>query len=371
MQLRPRKPVTNANIVTKTYKNTVENPKKGTIKKLPPTTFTTLSEPTKTLSFLHSLKPDDDIVELYKNIDSETVIDDILKKPDPKAKKFFNHYDNVIPYAELECDLLFLPEDNGYNYCLTVIDTASRYKWGQPLKTKTSKEVLEAFKKMTTSTTFQKHFDSDKMRPIDLKKVQVIYSDAGVEFMGQFSEYLKSNNIIQKKSPVGYHLSMVERFNLELAKKIFKIQAIEEYETKQTVKSWVNLFQHEIYKLNNQITREINMKPVDAIKMDKIPQNVNKFTEEDKTKYYPAGTIVRALLSPEQYLDVANNKIKKENRRGTDPYWTSDLYYVVNSPNKKTEGIIYHSIIPIDKPYSSKNIVNRRYTYWQLKQPAI
>jgi hypothetical protein len=357
-------PTPNPNPVTKTYKNTVESNKKGAIKKLPPVEFTSISEPTKRLSYLHSLKPSDEKIALYKNIDSETVIDDILTKPDPKAKKYFNHYNNVVPYSELECDLLFLPEDQGYNYCLTLIDTASRYKWGQPLKSKTSHEVLEAFKKMTITSTFQ-------TLPIDLKKVQVIYTDAGGEFSSVFAEYLRNNNIIQKKSPIGYHLSMVERLNLELARKIFKIQAIEEYETKQTVKSWINIFQHEIYKLNHQITREINMKPIDAIKMDKVPQRENKFTKEDELKHYGAGTIVRALLSPEQYLDVANNKIKKENRRGTDPYWTTQLYYVCSLPNKKLNGIAYHSIIPIEKAYSSKNIMNRRYTYWQLKPPAL
>ena len=43
----------------------------------------------------------------------------------------------MIPYAK---------QNKGYKYMMTVIDVFSRYAWAVPMKSKSSKDTLEAFK---------------------------------------------------------------------------------------------------------------------------------------------------------------------------------------------------------------------------------
>ena len=57
---------------------------------------------------------------------------------DPSIKPSFIH----------EVDLLFLPNDNGYIYALVVVNIGSRICQAQPVKTKKSKDVLQAIRKI-------------------------------------------------------------------------------------------------------------------------------------------------------------------------------------------------------------------------------
>ena len=70
---------------------------------------------------------------------------------DPR-KIMINSFTENKPNDTHQVDLLFLPHDNVdgtlYKYCLTVIDTASRYKAALPLSTKYSSEVADAIKKI-------------------------------------------------------------------------------------------------------------------------------------------------------------------------------------------------------------------------------
>ena len=68
----------------------------------------------------------------------------LMIKPSKKAK-LYNHFNISRPMEMFQMDLLFLPEDKGYNYALTVVDCASRYKAARVLRSKSSAEVLENF----------------------------------------------------------------------------------------------------------------------------------------------------------------------------------------------------------------------------------
>ena len=58
------------------------------------------------------------------------------------------HTNNPMLNGSHQADLLFLPEDKGYKYALVVVDIATGKTDIEPLKTKQSKEVLDAMKRI-------------------------------------------------------------------------------------------------------------------------------------------------------------------------------------------------------------------------------
>ena len=64
---------------------------------------------------------------------------------------------------------------------------------------------------------------------------------------------------------------IVERFNKTLARKLYRIQDAKELllDT-QSSKKWVRNLQIVVNELNNTVTRLIGMKPIDAIKLEKV-----------------------------------------------------------------------------------------------------
>ena len=85
-----------------------------------------------------------------------------------------------------QADLLFLPNDNGYKYCLVVVDLYDRKTDAVPLKSKTAEAVLEGFKEI---------YD----RGI-LSLPKKILVDSGVEFKGVVKDYFNKLHITLKPS---------------------------------------------------------------------------------------------------------------------------------------------------------------------------
>ena len=88
------------------------------------------------------------------------------------------------PYEQYDADIADLSslagENDKYRYILVVIDIFSRYLWLEPLRTKTGKEVLNAFKSIFA-------------RGVVPKKLR---TDSGAEFKFKgLDDFLKSNNV--------------------------------------------------------------------------------------------------------------------------------------------------------------------------------
>ncbi len=54
--------------------------------------------------------------------ESDIILEQIFKKPPVKARKMVNHYSIDKVNKVHQIDLLFLPLDGGYEYCLTLVD---------------------------------------------------------------------------------------------------------------------------------------------------------------------------------------------------------------------------------------------------------
>ncbi len=105
-------------------------------------------------------------------------------------------------------DLLFVPEDKGYKYILSMIDVGSRKVALSKLKTKTPREVLQATKRI-----YNKKFSL----PVRVS------CDAGSEFKGVFKAWFESKNIPIKLSvPDRHHETIhVEILNRIVSKSCF------------------------------------------------------------------------------------------------------------------------------------------------------
>ena len=75
----------------------------------------------------------------------------------------------------------YADENDGYKYLLVVIDIFSHYAWVEPIKDKTSLQIVNAFDKILSEGHIPK----------------CLRSDAAKDFTSEcFQEYLKSKDIV-------------------------------------------------------------------------------------------------------------------------------------------------------------------------------
>ena len=111
---------------------------------------------------------------------------------------------------------------------------------------------------------------------------------------------------------------IVERFNRTLADKLFSHQYHKEFEDpSKSNREWVSRLQNVVSALNNEMTRLIGMKPVDAIKQTLAKQGFSQPVKEYEEKLLDIGTKVRYLY---ESGELEGQIYKGERRkRSTDP----------------------------------------------------
>ena len=122
------------------------------------------------------------------------------------------------PNEQHQFALLYMPhnlfEGNTYNYILTGIDVASRYKVARPLRTKKSSEVafvLGAIYKKGGVFKYPKTFQCDN----------------GSEFKNEVTKLLEKHNVDIRRATAKYkhtHTAFLEAFNRVLAKLVLRMQ---------------------------------------------------------------------------------------------------------------------------------------------------
>ena len=155
-----------------------------------------------------------------------------------------------------QSDLLSLPHDKfkkkTYKYALNIVDVASRYKGSYQLTSKYAKEVAQAFQWIYENT------------PLTYPKTLIV--DDGKEFYGDTIKLMEKHDVIIQHGDSSQHRSqrIVERFNRMLPDRLFTYQYRKELEDpSKSSREWVSRLQNVV---NNEKTRLIGMKSVDAIK---------------------------------------------------------------------------------------------------------
>ena len=166
----------------------------------------------------------------------------------------------------------------------------------------------------------------------------------GKEFYGDTTKLMEKHDVIIQRGDPSQHRSqgIVERFNRTLANRLFTYQYHKELEDpSKSNREWVSRLQNVVSALNNERTRLIRMKPVDAIKQTLVEQGFSQpTTKEYEKKLLDVGTKVRYLYEPGE---LEGYQYKGERRkRSTDPIWSVDVYKIKDRYVQKHQPTLYY-----------------------------
>lgn len=203
-----------------------------------------------------------------------------------------------------QCDLADLSSlsthNDGYRYLLNCIDIFSKFAWSQPLKTKSSKEVLQAFKNILSSS---------KRKPFKLQ------SDAGTEFLNKdFQKFLKSEEISFFTTKSEMKASIIERFNRTIKERMWR------FFTKNNTHRYIDVLQDLMHNYNTSYHRTIGTEPINVtVKNER--EILNKvFRVNNKNTLYKFEINDKVRIS----------KVKKHFEKGYWPNWTEEYFMIEN-----------------------------------------
>ena len=147
----------------------------------------------------------------------EKVVKELYKKPKERIRDMPHYKSPITDGLTHQVDLLELPMDNKYKYCLTVVDVGNKIIDAEPIITKDSYSVLKAIKKV---------YNRDILKE---PKYEIVF-DQGSEFKSVFKEYFKEKGIIVKTADVKRHrqVGLVKAKSKKIGKLIFMVQTNEE-----------------------------------------------------------------------------------------------------------------------------------------------
>ena len=136
----------------------------------------------------------------------------------------------------------FSRSNKGHKYLLTVIGVFNKYGWIVPLKTKTGKEVAQAFRKL--------FLNGHPSR---------LWPDKVTEFYNQqLKAVLAANNVMLYSTENEEKSSTVERWNKTMKNIIWK------YFTANNTQKYIDVLSSMVEKYNNTYHRSIKLTPSDA-----------------------------------------------------------------------------------------------------------
>ena len=159
---------------------------------------------------------------------------------------------DVFQDVSLQCDIIYMPKDQGYKYLLTCIELKSKTADVEPLKTKNAEELHKAFVKIWN-------------RNIINPNIQQLYTDKGKEFENKLiQDFFKSHGIMIKYSLTNRHSQqgMIERFNYVIKKVLWSKMSIEEEKNQKTNTEWVKYIRNFIIKYNQSNSKMTKEKPI-------------------------------------------------------------------------------------------------------------
>lgn len=199
------------------------------------------------------------------------------------ARKKFQRLEIIASglHTDWQCDLAIFDKlkdtNDGYQYLLVCIDVLSRKVFVAPVRTKRSKDMMIAFRKI---------FRKSKYIPWKLM------SDRGVEFTSKEMRKFFRNYGILKFSVYtpNIHAALVERANRTIKERLYR------YMFERQTYRWIDVVDQIIDAINNSVNRVTNMKPNDVnfenaeILLEKLYKDGNRPVTKRK---YNIGDLVR------------------------------------------------------------------------------
>ena len=197
------------------------------------------------------------------------------------------------------------------------------------MTTKNSKEVAQAFQWIYENT------------PLTYPNILIV--DDGKEFYGDTTKLMEKHDVMIQHGDPSQHQSqgIVERFNRMLADRLFSYQYHKELEDpSKSNREWVSRLQNVVSALNNEKTRLIGMKHVEAIKQTLVKQGFSQPVKDYEEKLLDIGTKVRYLY---ESGELEGQIYKGEGRKqSTDPIWSVDVYKIIDRYVQKQQLMLYY-----------------------------
>lgn len=215
--------------------------------------------------------------------------------------------------AVVQADLIYMRKDvKGFEYILSVVDVATRKFDAEPLRGRTSTDVIEGFEQIWK----RKHVSKD---------IGVLYTDPGSEFKNKdFQDYMKSLDIPLRFAMTNRknQMSIVEMYNHFITKTIGTKLTSNELETNEHQNDWASILPKIVEVLNKQ----------ENLKVPKLSSFFGdpKTTVKELEERLEEGTVVHVRLqAPKDHLRDTNNRLHGGFRNG-DVRWDQKPTEVIN-----------------------------------------
>ena len=179
-------------------------------------------------------------------------------------------------------------ENNDIKYLLFIIDVFSRFLWVEPLKDKTSQEIVSAFDAVLFETS---------------RHPKRLRTDAATDFTsGNFQKYMRMENINHFVTHSEKQANYVERVIQTIKKKIFR------YMVAKNTREYVNVIEDMVTAYNNTWHNGIQERPIDVnpsnekklwwqMYWPKTPYKRRKRGRKKKVRFrYKIGAVVRMSI---------------------------------------------------------------------------
>ena len=268
--------------------------------------------------------------DFYKYFNLSTAPKDFKKKQEisqlftlPKREIPSPHFYDFEANDTHQCDILYLPEDKGFKYCLVVCDIATNKTDAEPVKKLDAGTVLKAIQKIYK-------------RGI-LAIPHELITDQGNEFKGIFAKYFKDQKVFIKNAIPGRHrqVGLVENKNQILGKVLHMMMYSKESLTGELNREWVDDLKDIIKRMNERYGHN-------PYTDDELYQKYGD-PYDVKQDVLQLGTRVRVAL--DEPRDITGQKLHGRFRT-SDTRWTSEIYKITNIILEPHQPLLYQ----IDKP---------------------
>ena len=242
-------------------------------------------------------------------------------------------------------------QNRGYRFMLTAIDTLSKTGWAEPIRNKTSHEIIRAFKKI---------FKESKRLPEKLR------TDKGKEFTNRnVQAFLKKHNIHFFSTQNSTKAAICERFNRTIKTKLYR------YFTYKNTHAYLPVLKDILHAYNNTFHRSIKRKPSEVNNANArdvwrtlyLKRSTKRPRKSDRFKIGDTVRVTRLkFLFEKGYTKNWSGEIFTIKRRviGSPP-----LYIIKDHAGEQIEGTFYEDelqkvSVENDKLYQIERIVSER-----------
>jgi len=270
-------------------------------------------------SLLKRTKPEKDLLNnSLENTDRDKDVNELkslYQIPLKEKGDSMPHY-QVFSDGIQQADLLFMPKDYQYYYCLVVTDIHSRKCDAQAITGKSSDVIIKAFE-----TIYKR-----KIIKLPIK----IFFDSGSEFKGATKKYFEDHDIAVRYADTNRHrqVAMVEAKNKMIGSVLHKLMALTEIKSKKESRSWTKYLPDVVSAINSELPPPINTQLSDEPFSSKTNEDIITIGSKVRTKLdYP--------------INIVNEKRLHGTFRSSDIRWSREVKEISNIILKPGFPIMY------------------------------